>query len=70
MFCVRCKDLYIINKIGECKSCESKTNYNISIICDDCSEHSKECASCLKKLYYNFDTNPVFNSFKKKCNTC
>lgn len=60
MFCKNCLNLNKLATKRKCLRCKSEIVNNLSVLCTSCSDSSKECEICLKKiqnssvLKYNF----------------
>lgn len=50
MLCTSCSKLIMMVAGRTCSKCSNKTNGSLSILCDDCSDESKMCSMCLKKM--------------------
>lgn len=64
MLCSACSKLLIKHTQKKCMRCNGEVLNNISCLCDHCSNDSKQCSACLKKV----QQQPIKN--KGGCGSC
>lgn len=62
MLCPNCSRLATQQTNKKCNRCQGAVYTNISVLCDQCSNSSQQCAVCLKKII------PLGSMAKKGCN--
>jgi hypothetical protein len=50
MYCAECSKLLVLTSKKKCTRCNSCVYKNISVICEQCSDKTKQCSACLKTL--------------------
>jgi len=50
MLCASCSRLAIMTANRKCMRCQGDIFNNISVICDSCSDKSKQCSICMKNI--------------------
>lgn len=50
MLCSTCIKLAYQNTVKKCLRCSGQIIKSIAVLCDLCSNSSKQCAACLKKI--------------------
>ncbi len=50
MICTNCSNLVFLNTIKPCVKCRGEIINNLSVICNNCSNATKQCAVCLKRI--------------------
>ncbi len=55
MLCSNCLKLSLLTGKRSCVRCQSEIHNNLAVLCERCSETSKSCAICLKKVLGNIN---------------